>query len=156
MLNATLNALNTHLKQKGFTTQLPANENQIYFSHQIEEVDYPTFVRVYPDGELIQLLLFFPVEMKEGTEPHLARLLHLLNKQLDIPGFGMDEESRMMFFRFMLPTQNKKCSGEVFDNLIDMLKNVAGTFSPVINAVAFHEVTFDEVLEKIEKAEAPL
>ncbi|MFQ5729728.1 MAG: YbjN domain-containing protein, partial [Waddliaceae bacterium] len=108
MMKVTLDALLKFLKKKNYDAKLQRETQQIYIILKLEEKEFPLFLRIFEQSDLLQLLVFMPIQIKPGTHADLARLLHLINKELDIPGFGMDENSEVAFYRCMLPTPEKK------------------------------------------------
>lgn len=151
MIELTLPKILDHLKKEKFDPKLQSETDQIYFIFKIEGHEFPLFVRIYDESDLLQLLVFFPAPIKEGTEADVARLLHLLNKEIDIPGLGMEEESRMAFYRVMLPALDKKINDRLLDAFLDSMRLICEHFAPVVFAVTQGKVTFQEVLEKSRK-----
>jgi hypothetical protein len=97
---------------------------------------------------LLQLLVFIPCQLQKEVIPDMARLLHLLNKELDVPGFGMDEMAGVIFYRLMLPTPNKKIEEELLGAFLRTVEQVCKMFSGPIEAVAMGATTLEEILTK--------
>jgi hypothetical protein len=148
MIPLEINALLAFIQQQGHAAEIQAETNQIYFPLKAKEQEFPVFMRIFDESGLLQILAFFPCSLEKNTIADTARLLHMFNKELDLPGFGMDELSGVVFFRWMMPTDKKKVSEELLANFITTLKTVCQTFSTVIRAVAAGAVTFEVLLEK--------
>jgi hypothetical protein len=148
MINLKLDAILEYLTKKGVPAQLQDETNQIIIIFKIGDREFPLFIRIFEGGELLQLLAFIPCNMKKSTFADTGRLLHLLNKELDIPGFGQDEDTAVVFYRCMLPIQNQQLDEAVFDAYLNSIQLVCKSFSPVIAAVAYGSSTFEEILQK--------
>lgn len=152
MITLSLDSLQKALIEKKHSANIQKETEQVYCILKLEKREFPLFLRIYQDEELLQLLAFFPCEVKADTAAEVARLLHLFNKELDIPGFGMDELAGVVFFRCMIPTANRKISQELFDAYISTIELACKTFSPTVEAVAAGLITFDEILSKAREA----
>ena len=122
--------------------------NQIYVIFEHEGNQFPLFIRELHDGELIQLLSFIPCNVEASHIQDLARLLHMLNKELDMPGFCLDESSNTVFYRLMMPTLKKEFQPDVLEALINTSQMVCKSFATVIEALATGAMTLDEILKK--------
>lgn len=148
MIPLELHKIRTHLRSLGIESELQTETNQLCILFKIAERDFPLFIRVYEGGELLQLLGFIPCNTKKETVADTARLLHLLNKEIDLPGFGMDENSEVVFYRCMIPAKDKKIDGNILNSYINATQVVCQSFAAVIAGVAYGAATFDEVVAK--------
>lgn len=157
MIRLEIEKIQEHLRRKGLEAQLQKETQQLYLIFKIAEREFPLFIRVFEGGELLQLLAFLPCNTKANTLGDTARLLHLLNKELDIPGFGMDESSSVVFYRCMLPAPKKQLEETLFDAFLNSIQLVCKSFAPVIATVAYGGATFDEIIKKTqEQGKKPL
>ena len=113
MIPLTLDSLYDYLTKNNLEIKRQPETAQLFVLFKIQDQDYPIFLRVMDDGELLQILAFMPISLDPKTAPDLARLLHLFNKEIDIPGFGMDESAKVIFYRIVLPAVEGKVSGEI-------------------------------------------
>lgn len=150
MLQLTLDSIKQHLTEKKLEPQVQAETDQVFIIYRIASREFPLFFRIYAGGDLLQMLAFIPCMLKPTAVSDLARLLHMLNKELDIPGFGVDEASGVIFYRIMLPAVEQAVHPEIVDAFIQSIKNITETFAPVIAAVASGSATFDDVLKKVQ------
>lgn len=148
LLSVEQDKILTYLKDKNINAQLQKETNQICIVFKLGEKEYPLFIRIFEGGELLQLLAFLPCNIKEKTAGDTARLLHLLNKEIDMPGFGMDEAASVVFYRQMIPAKDKKVDKTLFDAYLHAAQVVCQSFAPVIAAVAYGAATFQEVVQK--------
>jgi len=151
MPNLAIPDLLDFLKNKDYDAQIQKETDQIYIILKISEREFPLFIRIMGEGGLVQLMVFFPCNIKAEAVSDLARLLHTLNKELDIPGFGMDEKAGVAFYRCMIPTIDNQFNESVLEGFLNSVKIVCETFSPAVEAVAFGATTFDELLKKAEE-----
>lgn len=148
MIPLDLNKIATHLRSQGIETELQKETNQLCILLKIAEREFPLFIRIYDGAELLQLLAFLPCNTKSATLADTARLLHLLNKEIDVPGFGMDEGPKVVFYRCMIPVKDKQIDEKILDSYMSATQVVCQSFAPVVAAVAYGAVTFDEVMKK--------
>ncbi len=121
---------------------------QIYIIFEHEGSQFPLFIRELHDGELIQFLSFIPCSVDKTHIQDLSRLLHMLNKELDMPGFCLDEGSSTVFYRLMMPTLKKEFQPDVLEAIINTSQMVCKSFATVIEALATGAMSLDEILKK--------
>lgn len=148
MIPLDLNKFKDHLSKQGIESDIQKETGQLCALLKIGDREFPLFFRIYEGGELLQLLAFLPCQLKQSTLADTARLLHLLNKELDTPGFGMDETSLVVFYRCMIPAKNKAVDEEFFNAFLNATQVVCQSFAPVVAAVAYGAMTFEDVLKK--------
>lgn len=148
MIKPTLEDLCSFLLEAGFAPSLQEETGQVAFMMKHKDIEFPVFVRLYGGKDLLQLLVFLPLTYAAKTEADVARLLHFLNKQLDIPGFGMDEEASYIFFRHMLPVQ-EAIHPEELQRGLKLLEHVTLSFTPVIMAVAQGGTSFTAIAKQV-------
>jgi hypothetical protein len=142
------------LKRLKFEPQVQKETNQIYLIFKHEKREFPLFIRVLHDGELLQILSFIPTNVSEATVSDTARFLHMVNKELDVPGFCLDEASSTIFYRLIIPTFKKELAEDTFEAFLNTSQVVCKTFSPAIEAIARGLMPLDEVLKKANEAKA--
>lgn len=152
MIPLTIPDLQKFLTDQQIKVEQQADTNQIYMVYKIADREFPLFFRIFDSGDLLQLIAFIPCNVKPEAAPHLARLLHLLNKELDIPGFGMDEAANVVFYRVMIPSLDKTIDEGIIKRYIHSIESICTNFSPVVATVAFGAATFDDVLKKVKSA----
>lgn len=148
MLQLNFDKIKKHLTLKGIQSEFQNESNQLCVILKLGEREFPLFFRIYDGEELLQMLAFLPCTTKPETLADTARLLHLLNKEIDTPGFGMDENSFTVFYRIMIPAKNKEVDTKFFDAYLNASQVVCQSFAPVVAAVAYGALTFEDVLKK--------
>lgn len=154
MIPLKIDDLQKQFQANNVPTQIQKETNQIYMVYNIGGREFPLFIRIFEGGDLLQLIAFIPCNLKNTAYGDLSRLLHLLNKELDIPGFCMDEAAGVVFYRVMIPSIDKKVNWENLQRYMRSIEQICQNFAPVIATVAFGASTFEEVLKKI-KANQP-
>jgi hypothetical protein len=151
MIELSLENIQNLLKEKKYDVKLQKETDQLFVILKNDRGEFPLFIRIYEGGDLLQLLLFIPSQFQPGVEPHLARLLHTLNKEIDIPGFGVDEGAKVIFYRCMIPAFNKYLEEGIIEQYLKSLPLIAGSFAPIITTVANGQVTYEEVMKKMKE-----
>ena len=175
MIHTSIEALLQFMQKHNYDASIQKETDQVYTILKFHQREYPLFLRIFEGGQLLQLLAFIPShlyadghnqdkplsaeEIRTRQEVHapiladLARLLHLMNKELDIPGFGMDEANGAVFYRLMIPTPKKKVESDLLLALIKTIEHVCPLFSTPIEAVTSGKMTLNQILEKANELE---
>lgn len=136
MIPLTLDDVLKHLLAQKYDAKLQATTKQLYFIHRTPEAEFPIFLKVDEYGTTLQTLLFLPCNMRPKAPPEVARLLHMLNKEIDLPGFGMDENANVIFYRSVLFGSEKQIDAELLNNILRSMIRLGPIFLPIISAVA--------------------
>ncbi|MEC7840489.1 MAG: YbjN domain-containing protein [Chlamydiota bacterium] len=152
MLNIDYNSLLKHINSNGYVAELQKETDQIAVILNIDNVQYPLFIRILSEGPVLQLLVFLPCSVIKKTINDLSRLLHLLNKEMDIPGFGMDETAGVVFYRITIPSLNKKIDKMLLDTYLNSMQVICKSFTPVIINVLQGTMTLEAVMQKAKDA----
>jgi hypothetical protein len=126
---------------------LQPETNQLYTAIRLEGKEYPFFARIFDGGVLLQLIAFIPCTWTTYHTPEVAQLLHLLNKELELPGFGLDDTMRLPFFRHMLFAKDGVIDPDLLMAVIDAIEVACSTFTPVITQVAEGKLKYREVVK---------
>ncbi len=153
MFQATLPDLLECMRRHKYEVDIQHDSKQIFTILKIEKQEYPLFLRIFEESQLLQLLVFIPTQMTPATTVDVARLLHLLNKEVDMPGFGMDEMANIIFYRLMIPLHKKKVDEELFLTYLKASKHICEMFALPIEAVASGHATLNDILEKVKQSE---
>lgn len=131
-----------------FDAKLQDETNQVYFVFEHEKKEFPIFFRTLHEAELLQILTFVPCQIKAHKISDVARFLHMLNKELDVPGFCLDEQSSTIFYRLLLPTLKQEFEPEALEAFVNTSQVVCKSFATVIDALANGTITLEEILKK--------
>lgn len=153
-MKITEDAVITALKSLGLEATVQKDTNQIYFMLKNENIEFPSFIRPLHDANLLQLMVFIPVNIQGGGISNLARFLHMANKELDMPGFGMDEASQTVFYRVVIPTLDQAIDDSLFLAYVKTCKDVSSTFCSIIQALGVGVMTMDEVFAQLKASTA--
>jgi len=149
MIPLSLENVEKYLAAENIQTSLQNDSQQLYCIRKYGGLEYPLFLRVYDRETLLQLLLFFPLSIKSGTESDLARLLILINKEVDLPGFGMDETAGVVYYRLMLPSFEKKVQSELITTFLEAQERICRTFIGPIMMVSQGKATYQSILKQL-------
>lgn len=134
--------------QKKFDPSYDESRSQITMTMEIGTREIPMIFNIISEGLILQSIAYLPLEIPQKHISDVGRMLHLLNKQLDIPGFGMDEKYFLTFFRIVIPCLNK----EIYENTIDMMfistRLACDSFLTGIELVAQGTVSLDKVIKE--------
>ena len=151
-LNET--ALIGSLEKIGVKGTFQQENKQIFSTLSINGFDYPMFIRRLQGGQLMQVITFIPCTLEDGTMNDVGRLLHMINKELDMPGFCCDEDSKTVFYRIIVPCLNQNVDEDLFHAYVNTTKQVCTMFGTIIQALAVKAMKLDEMLEKAKELAA--
>lgn len=140
-----------YLKQKQFDASIQTGMDQISAKLSVGKENYPFFVKIDSAGGLVQLLVFLPYALQPSLAPDMARLLHYCNKEIDFPGFGIDEVAGAVFYRCVVLDEQGEISLALFDKVLAAMPRVCEAFFPLITMSMTGKVRFDSILEKARK-----
>lgn len=149
MINLTLENIKKYLATKDYSFEVQKETDQLHAVLKFQGASYPLFIRIFERSDMLQLLLFLPCTIKEGCQSELARLLHRINKEVDVPGYGMDESSNVVFYRFMLPGYKGQIEETGILSYLRSLEKLCDTFTVPIVAVAQGRLTFQAILDQL-------
>lgn len=145
----TPQAVSNAVRSQGMEPTVDAESGQVVFYISHEDTKCPVFIRIYPEGQLVQIMLFFPMMMQPESQADTARLLHFFNKELDIPGFGMDESTGVCFFRAMIPVYERKIPAPIFNGYLETIKTVCKNFFSSIGVITTRTMTFEGLMSMV-------
>lgn len=154
MITKNNNALNLEnllkvIQKTNPEASIQTETQQIVIKIAVKKVEFPFFIRITNDEKLIQLLSFFPSNIKAGCEADTARCLHLLNKELDVPGFGMDDLNGLVFYRYMIPCENKEFNESTLDRFMIAIPGICESFFPLIFNITQGTMKFADIADKL-------
>ena len=109
------------------------------------EHELPLFFVIRNEGEVLQLVCYFPYQIQQGQRDATARLLHLVNRDIDIPGFGMDEEQNIIFYRLVIPCLKGEINEDLLRVYIDTIKLICDSFFHAIGLISTGNMDLDEL-----------
>lgn len=153
MVKLEYHSLLPFFKKQGLEAEIQKETNQIYALLKIENKEFPLFSRIFEQSGLLQLLVFLPCTIPSKQVADIGRLLHMFNKELDVPGFGMDETVGVAFFRCMVAFHKDEIPEAILDSYMATFKTVCHSFSPAVEALAAGVITFEELVKKASAAQ---
>lgn len=149
MIDVSLDELEKYLQTHDLKMNLEHDTQQLHSIIKLGGFEYPLFIRPYEGAPLLQLLLFLPVQIKKECEASVGRLMHLVNREMDIPGFGMDEENAVIFYRMMLFTIDNQVDERQIALFLSSLEKIIRAFTLPLMAVAQGRLSYEEVVKKL-------
>ncbi len=150
-MKINIKTIETYLVQNKIEVKRQEETDQLYFLLSLQGKEVPVFIKIFPGELMVQLISFLPFQVSPEAFGDLSRLLHFLNRETDAPGFGLDEESKLVFYRLMVPTLNSELNESLFNMYLNTLQNICNEFILNIEPVASGRVSFDEVLKQARK-----
>ena len=142
-----INALLAYLRENQQEPELQKATDQVFITYQVQGYEVPVFFLARTESELLQIVAYLPYQLPQKTFGEVARMLHILNKELDMPGFGMDETEKLMFYRSVIPCPDGKVSKRLFNMHLGTTRIVCDTFMHAIGMIVSGTMTVDEVLK---------
>ena len=136
------------VKLLGYDPKFQKETNQVYFIFKHENYEFPLFIRPIHQNDFLQLVAFLPCSFKRECLHDLCRFLLMINKELDMPGFCIDESSKTIFYRLLLPSVNNEIPSELLAIFLNSAQSICKTFCKVIDAIGNGLMSLDETLEK--------
>jgi len=144
------NAILQNLKSLGYKVEFQEETDQVYYLIAHEGKSIPIFIKSISDGMVVQVVAFYPFKSEVNAHPDLARFLHLMNKDIDMPGYGMDENSRAVFYRLSIPTFEKKLKISLLTTYLNTIEKVSRDTMNSIAPIANGSITFKELIDKLQ------
>ncbi|QXE27202.1 YbjN domain-containing protein [Chlamydia buteonis] len=145
------NNLSKYLTHAGLEPLLERESGLTYINIQAEDHELPLFFVIRNEGEILQMICYFPYQLYDNQREATARLLHLLNRDVDIPGFGMDEEQGLIFYRLVIPCLQGEINEILLRVYIDTIRLVCDSFSHSIGLISSGNMNLDELKKQARK-----
>lgn len=97
----------------------------------------------------VQFETALPFNFSVSASQDVAAFLHFLNRQLELPGFEMDEGNRLILYRYVLLSSEDQLHTDLLKGIIGSITLLLDLFGEAIEKTAVGETTFNEILEKI-------
>ncbi len=149
MIQLNISKLTEFYKSEGLKPEFEKESKQHYFIVKIQDKEVPVFYRTVEKSNVLQLIAYPPSQIQEETFSEIARFLHILNKELDIPGFGMDESTKLIFYRSAIPALKNEIEEDLLRAYVNTIKNALTFFFAGIEAAV--EYTKEQGLDSPKK-----
>lgn len=143
MAELSLTAIFKYLKEHGFSPERQPENDQIVITIMIKGHEVPIFFGIISEGTILQMIAYLPFILNEKALPEAARLLHFVNREVDLPGFGMDEKSKLMFYRLVLPSAEKQFDEKLLELYLGTTRILCETFMDGMALIASGTTRFD-------------
>ncbi|MBA3604139.1 MAG: hypothetical protein H0W50_11000 [Parachlamydiaceae bacterium] len=175
MLNANLDTIKTFLEALDYTSVIIPKSNDIPKDQLLIKLD-PDFksrerfllirtasqdlcandallgiqspVQKYQE---LQFIVTLPFYILDGQIPDLARLILLINKGMEIPGFELSEVDKMIFYRHAFVVSEDHLDERILLSLVGMIEVLLETFSEMLESVAIGTKSLQQIVEEAKK-----
>ena len=141
-------ALVSFLKEHGLNPKIQEETKQPYIVCDIQGHEMPVFFDLREEGHLLQIIAYLPFQLKLQATNETARLLHMLNKELDMPGFGMEEKEGFVFYRAVIPCPSQKIDGTLFKRYLGTTRIICTTFLQAIKLLATGKIELEQLMNE--------
>jgi hypothetical protein len=141
------NALIHHLRENNLQPELHKETGQVYVLFHMNQYEVPIFFLLRQREQLLQIVAYLPYLLPEKSLGETARLLHILNREIDMPGFGLDESEKLLFYRCVLPGIEGRMDKKLFDLYFGTARVACETFMQVIGMIVAGTMTLDQALK---------
>jgi hypothetical protein len=115
-LDFNLAALFSYLNSERLNPEVHKETEQLHITYKLQKnEELHVFFHLHTPSKLLQIVAYLPYQLPEKTLGETARLLHFLNKEMDVPGFGLDEKQHLIFYRVVLPCLDDKIETRLFN-----------------------------------------
>lgn len=144
-LKLTTAQLQYFLEQKGLQPKYQEETDQIFIAINKSGLEMILFFRIASHAALLQIVAYPPIQVHPNTMPELARVLHQINRDLDVPGFCLDENNQLVFFRVVIPCMQQRFDEELLEAYIKTIPEICHTFYSLIYTISEGKQTFEEL-----------
>lgn len=148
MITANTEALMRFLLTLELEPKFQQQTSQVYLLYKVGPQEFPLLFRFFSEDTLLQLTLVFPVVLEPTRAAPMARLLHVLNKEVDQPGFCMDEASKLLFYRLIIPLFDRMIDPKLLELYLKPMPRICSQFFPVLTGMNNSSKPFEEVISK--------
>lgn len=147
-LDFDINAIVSYLKANQLPAELQKETGQFYIRYKIQNFDVPVFFVLHAESKLLQIVAYLPYQLPEKTLGETARMLHILNKEMDMPGFGMDEKESYIFYRAIVPCLDGKLDARLFNMYLGTTRIACDTFMHAIGLIVSGTVGVNQLMKE--------
>lgn len=133
------------LKAEGHGLHTDKQTHQHHFMFPLANIEVPIFVKVFDGNILLQIVGYLPFQIAKGSAPTLARALHVFNREMDLPGFGMEEKEGTVFYRLVYPCPSQQIEEDTARLLIGATALAMETFLLTLKAMEEQKITMEQV-----------
>jgi hypothetical protein len=147
ILEFSKEAIFRYLQSKDFAPEQQKETDLIFIKIKADVYDVPIFFDIHQERGLLNMMSYLPFQLQEKSIAQVARLLHMINRHFDMPGWGMDEEHKFIFFRLLLPTLDNKLDERLLAAYIQVSSIACITFIHAIARVTTGLAQADDIFK---------
>ena len=123
--------------------ELEPTSKQVFIKKKHEDQEFVIFFTIR--GASLQIICYFPYAAPKEKFVDVARLLHIFNRDIDMPGFCLDEREGLIFYRNVIPSLDGSVDEKLALSYLGAQKNVIETFHKAILGVVTGQLKIDEI-----------
>lgn len=147
-ISFNINALISYLRENNLQPEFQKETEQVFVVYKMGEFEVPVFFLIRHESHLLQMVAYLPYILPDKMLGEAARMLHILNRELDMPGFGLDESEKLMFYRAVVPCFDEKIEKRLFNMSLGTARIACETFMHAIGMIVSGTTTVDEVMKQ--------
>lgn len=150
-MKLTTDNLKEHLISSKLHPHVQPETNQLYYTHKSNAGEYVIFLRIYEDDDKLQIMTFLPPQVLEDRFEVVGRILHHFNKEIDLPGFGLDEKMGLTYHRIMMLAPEGNLEETHLECYLNAIPLLCDHFLPAISLAASSPLTYNELTQRVKK-----
>ena len=109
-------------------------------------------VRASNDGDhLLQFVSSLPFELNASVAGDTARMVLLVNKVIELPGFGMSEIDTSIYYQHVHVCRKGHFEDETVGQLLSSILHYVDEFAPVVEEIAVGAKSFGAVVDAMKR-----
>ncbi len=173
MLNANLNDIKNFLETENYncaiiqkSKEIPVDQLLVWLSQDSKKNDHILVIRTTKQDlskndkllgikskkknyQELQLIVKLPFNILDAYIPDLARLILILNKGMELPGFELSEIDRLVFYRHAFVISEDALDKRIMLSLMGMITLLLDTFTETLEAVAIGSKTLQQIVDEV-------
>lgn len=121
------------------SAELPLNQ-ELFSKNKVKDIK-----KTY---HFLQLACCFPFKVEEKSLWEMARMILLLNKGLELPGFELSEVDGVVFYRYVLPIVNSHVEEPLLICLVGTIDFLVKGFMEQLEEIATGAKTAQQVIDE--------
>ena len=109
-------------------------------------------VRASNDGDhLLQFVSSLPFQLNASVAGDTARMVLLVNKVIELPGFGMSEIDGSLYYQHVHVCRKGYFEDETVGQLLSSILHYVDDFAPVVEEIAVGAKSFGAVVDEMKR-----
>ena len=135
-------------------------ERPFILSLRVEESDLSSMDKLFKEPlkphryDFLQFFITLPFFFEESAFAETSRAVLLVNQSIEIPGFGIKEADKIIFYQYIMPIIDKKLDERLFLSIINFIMATIEAHLDFLEDVGSGEISVvDKIREALEEDE---